>query len=68
MNQTQAVIYVTAPMPPELEQRARIAAAKQRISRAELIRQAVGEYLQRVEAKLIPSDQPIQQESSNGNE
>lgn len=39
-------IPVTAPMPAELEQRARIEAARQRISRAEFVRRAVEMYLQ----------------------
>ena len=42
-------IPVTAPMSPALELRARIEAARRRISRAELIRQAVAEFLQRAE-------------------
>ena len=43
------IIYVTAPFPMPLERQARLEAAKQGISRAELVRQAVKDYLQRLE-------------------
>lgn len=43
----QVFIAVTAPMPPALEARARFEAARQSISRAELVRLAVAEYLDR---------------------
>jgi len=41
----QQTIYVTAPFPAQLEAAARIEAARRRISRAELVRQAVAEFL-----------------------
>lgn len=41
-------ISVTAPFPIELDSAARIAAAKLRISRAELVRRAVEYYLSRL--------------------
>jgi hypothetical protein len=44
------LIPVTAPMPFELEYRARIMAARLRISRAELVRRAVVDYLDRIDA------------------
>lgn len=46
---TQPMIYVTSPMPADLELRTRLAAARQRISRAELVRLAVAEYLARLD-------------------
>ena len=54
----QKTIYVNAPMPPDLEQRARIEAARRRISRAELVRRAVAEFLQR--ASEGQPAQPVQ--------
>jgi metal-responsive CopG/Arc/MetJ family transcriptional regulator len=42
--------YVTAPMPPELARQARLTAARLEISRAELVRRAVTEFLRRAEA------------------
>lgn len=44
----QTTIPVTAVMPGELEQRARIEAARRRISRAALVRLAVADFLRRV--------------------
>ncbi len=45
----QSAIPVTAVMPPDLELRARLTAARHRISRAELVRQAVREFLRAIE-------------------
>lgn len=59
MRQT---IPVTAPMPLDLEYRARLAAATQRISRAELVRRAVVDYLERLE-QTTPTGNPIQDET-----
>lgn len=42
-------VFVTAPFPTQLEKQARIEAAKRGVSRAELIRLAVSDYLQRLE-------------------
>jgi len=47
----QQIIYVTAPFPAQLEAAARLEAARRRISRAELVRQAVAEFLQRTQAR-----------------
>ena len=47
----EATIPVTAPMSPDLEQRARIEAAKQRISRAELVRRAVERFLKETKSE-----------------
>jgi len=43
----QITVPVTAPFPLELEHRARLEAARQSISRAELVRRAVIDYLER---------------------
>lgn len=48
---SQAVVFVTAPMPPDLERAARIEAARRNVSRAELIRQAVAAFLRQVEGQ-----------------
>ncbi|GAB4446323.1 MAG: hypothetical protein Kow0031_29010 [Anaerolineae bacterium] len=57
----QSTVNVTAPMTPDLELRARLAAARRRISRAELIRQAVVEYLNRLEAQAV-AEQEVRDE------
>lgn len=49
--ETKTSISVTALMPPSLEHRTRLAAARQRISRAELVRLAVIEYLAKLESQ-----------------
>lgn len=50
----EATIPVTAPMPPELDLQARICAAKMKVSRAELVRLAVADYLKRQETNTRP--------------
>jgi hypothetical protein len=60
MEQT---IYVTTPFPPQLEYQARMEAAKQRISRAELVRLAVIDYLKRLEAQPAPTKAEASRES-----
>lgn len=57
------VIFVTAPFPSQLEQKARLEAARQRISRAALVRLAVSDYLKRLEAQPVPTI-PTKQEST----
>ena len=47
------LIPVTAPMPPELEKRARIYAAQLGISRAEVVRRAVESFLDEVALERI---------------
>lgn len=44
-NQTKPVIYVTVPMPEQLEKELRLVAASLRVSRAELARQAISAFL-----------------------
>lgn len=45
------MIFVTAPFPIQLEHKARMEAARQRISRSELVRVAVADYLKRLEVQ-----------------
>lgn len=63
MNQT---VPVTAPFPFELEIRARLTAAKLRISRAELVRRATKDYLDRLESQSphAPIAHPTQEVES----
>jgi hypothetical protein len=51
----QTVIFVTAPFPAYLEKQARIEAAKQGVSRAQLVRLAVVEFLKKLEAQPAPA-------------
>jgi hypothetical protein len=53
----EATVPVTASMPPELDLRARICAAKMKVSRAELVRLALVDYLKRFEAQPSPFPQ-----------
>lgn len=43
-------VFVTSPFPARLEHKARIEAARRRISRSEFVRRAVAEYLARLTA------------------
>lgn len=55
-------IYVTAPFPAQLEYKARMEAARRRISRAEFVRLAVIDYLARLD-KSAPT--PSTKEAAN---
>ena len=50
-------IFVTAEFPAQLEFEARIEAAKQRISRSELVRQAVSDYLKKLKTEVKSSNE-----------
>ena len=56
----QTAIPVTAIMPPDLEHHARIEAARRRISRAELVRQAVAAFLQHTDNQSAQPTQGVQ--------
>jgi hypothetical protein len=54
MEQAQ-MVYVTSPFPPALDAQARMEAARRKISRSELVRLAVADYLNRLEVQPAPA-------------
>lgn len=64
----KSFISISAQFPTDLAQAARVEAARRNVSRAELIRKAVAEYLKLIPVKPTSTGQPNKrEESANAN-
>lgn len=59
------MVAVTAPMSEQLDARARLGAARLKISRSELVRRAVGAYLERLETKEAKDGMEVPSHKNN---